>query len=31
VRRWAETCKDIDLIATAEEPTALAEHLAATR
>jgi DNA polymerase (family X) len=28
-RRWAETCKDIDLIATAEEPTALAEHLAA--
>jgi DNA polymerase (family X) len=27
VRRWAETCKDIDLIATAEEPTALAEHL----
>jgi DNA polymerase (family 10) len=26
VRRWAETCKDIDLIATAEEPTALAEH-----
>jgi DNA polymerase (family X) len=29
VRRWAETCKDIDLIATAEEPTALAEHLAA--
>jgi DNA polymerase (family 10) len=27
-RRWAETCKDIDLIATAEEPTALAEHLA---
>ncbi len=28
VRRWAETCKDIDLIATAEEPTALAEHLA---
>jgi DNA polymerase (family 10) len=29
VRRWAETCKDIDLIATAEEPRALAEHLAA--
>lgn len=29
VRRWAETCKDIDLIATAEEPTALAEHLVA--
>lgn len=29
VRRWAETCKDIDLIATAAEPTALAEHLAA--
>lgn len=29
VRRWAETCKDVDLIATAEEPTALAEHLAA--
>ncbi|HET6998870.1 MAG TPA: DNA polymerase/3'-5' exonuclease PolX [Solirubrobacterales bacterium] len=28
VRRWAETCKDIDLIATAEEPTALSEHLA---
>jgi DNA polymerase (family 10) len=28
VRRWAETCKDIDLIATAEEPTALAQHLA---
>jgi DNA polymerase (family X) len=27
VRRWAETCKDIDLIATAEDPTALAEHL----
>src|SRR6478735_4528142 len=27
-RRWAETCKDIDLIATAEEPTALSEHLA---
>jgi DNA polymerase (family 10) len=30
VRRWAETCKDIDLIATAEEPTALAEHLLAS-
>jgi DNA polymerase (family 10) len=29
VRRWAETCKDIDLIATAEEPKALAEHLVA--
>jgi DNA polymerase (family 10) len=29
VRRWAETCKDVDLIATAEEPVALAEHLAA--
>jgi DNA polymerase (family X) len=28
VRRWAETCKDIDLIATAEEPEQLAEHLA---
>lgn len=28
VRRWAETCKDIDLIATAEEPTALSKHLA---
>jgi DNA polymerase (family 10) len=28
VRRRAETCKDIDIIATAEEPTALAEHLA---
>jgi DNA polymerase (family X) len=28
VRRWAETCKDIDLIATAKEPIALAEHLA---
>ncbi len=28
VRRWGETCKDIDLIATAEEPEALAEHLA---
>jgi DNA polymerase (family 10) len=29
VRRWAETCKDIDIIATADEPAALAEHLAA--
>jgi DNA polymerase (family X) len=29
VRRWGETCKDIDLIATAEEPAVLAEHLAA--
>jgi DNA polymerase (family 10) len=28
-RRWAETCKDIDLIATAEDPVALAEHLEA--
>jgi DNA polymerase (family X) len=28
VRRWAETCKDIDLIATADQPAALAEHLA---
>jgi len=28
VRRWAETCKDIDIIATAEEPAALAAHLA---
>ena len=28
VRRWAETCKDIDIIATAEEPVALSEHLA---
>ncbi|HET8956676.1 MAG TPA: DNA polymerase/3'-5' exonuclease PolX [Solirubrobacterales bacterium] len=28
VRRWGETCKDIDLIATAEQPAALAEHLA---
>jgi DNA polymerase (family X) len=28
VRRWGETCKDIDLIATAEEPAALGEHLA---
>jgi DNA polymerase (family X) len=30
VRRWAETCKDIDLIATAEDPQALAEHLVAS-
>jgi DNA polymerase (family X) len=28
VRRWAETCKDIDLIATAEQPRELSEHLA---
>jgi len=28
VRRWAETCKDIDLIATSEEPRVLAEALA---
>ncbi len=28
VRRWAETCKDIDLIATADEPASLSEHLA---
>ncbi|HEY2716825.1 MAG TPA: DNA polymerase/3'-5' exonuclease PolX [Solirubrobacterales bacterium] len=28
-RRWAETCKDIDLIATADEPMALAEALVA--
>jgi DNA polymerase (family X) len=28
-RRWAETCKDIDIIATAEEPALLSEHLAA--
>jgi DNA polymerase (family 10) len=28
VRRWAETCKDIDLIATAEQPKDLADHLA---
>lgn len=28
VRRWAETCKDIDLIAASDEPRALAEHLA---
>lgn len=30
VRRWAETCKDVDLIATAGDPTALAEHLVAS-
>ena len=30
VRRWAETCKDIDLIATARDPTALAEALVAS-
>ena len=28
-RRWAETCKDIDLIATAERPEELSRHLAA--
>ena len=28
VRRWGETCKDIDLIATADRPAELAEHLA---
>jgi DNA polymerase (family X) len=28
VRRWADTCKDIDLIATAERPKDLAEFLA---
>lgn len=28
-RRWAETCKDIDIIATAEEPAALSQALAA--
>jgi len=28
VRRWAETCKDIDLIATATDPAALAKSLA---
>jgi DNA polymerase (family 10) len=27
-RRWADTCKDIDLIATADDPKALAESLA---
>jgi DNA polymerase (family 10) len=30
VRRWAEACKDIDLIATATEPQELAEHLVAS-
>jgi DNA polymerase (family 10) len=28
-RRWAETCKDIDIIATAEEPAALAQAMVA--
>jgi DNA polymerase (family 10) len=28
-RRWAETCKDIDLIATADDPVALSAHFAA--
>jgi DNA polymerase (family 10) len=28
-RRWAETCKDIDLIATADDPVALSRHFAA--
>ncbi len=28
-RRWAETCKDIDIVATATDPAALAEALAA--
>jgi DNA polymerase (family 10) len=28
VRRWSETCKDIDLIATAEQPEDLSRHLA---
>ncbi len=28
VRRWADTCKDIDLIATADEGRDLAQHLA---
>jgi DNA polymerase (family 10) len=28
-RRWAETCKDIDIIATADDPTALSEALVA--
>ena len=28
-RRWAETCKDIDIIATADEPAALAEAMVA--
>jgi DNA polymerase (family 10) len=27
-RRWTETCKDLDLIATTDDPTALAEALA---
>ena len=27
-RRWAETCKDIDLVVTSEDPAALAEALA---
>jgi DNA polymerase (family 10) len=31
VRRWGETCKDIDLIATAEDPTALSEHFVTSR
>jgi len=29
VRRWAETCKDVDLIATADDPVALSKHFAA--
>jgi DNA polymerase (family 10) len=29
VRRWGETCKDIDIIATADEPAALSAALAA--
>ena len=28
VRRWAETCKDIDLVATADDPVALGKALA---
>jgi len=28
VRRWAETCKDIDLVATADQPLDLAHYLA---
>jgi DNA polymerase (family X) len=28
VRRWAETCKDIDIIATSDDPAALADALA---
>jgi DNA polymerase (family X) len=28
VRRWADTCKDIDIIATAEKPKELTEYLA---